>query len=74
MEARPRLGEALTGQGVGLGSNKPVDLDGRIDSWIMHPGTWPITGHGGDRAWLHCRSALPLIHFIQDSLTYSVPV
>jgi hypothetical protein len=29
---------------------------------------------GGDRARSHCRSVLPLIHCIPDSLTYSVPL
>ena len=31
-------------------------------------------GCGGRRARSHCRVALPLIHFIPDSLTYSVPL
>ena len=29
---------------------------------------------GEHRARLHCRFVLPLIHFIPDSLTYSVPL
>ena len=31
-------------------------------------------GSGADRARSHCRFAPPLIHFIPDSLTYSVPL
>ena len=34
---------------------------------------WRVDG-GAPRAWSHCRFVLPLIHFIQDSLTSNILV
>jgi hypothetical protein len=50
-----------------------VGADGFVEHHDPHD-VFALQLAGANRARSHCRFALPLIHFIPDSLTYSVPL
>ena len=63
-----RLHQHLLANGIAVVQLNPYTAD----TWEWYTPDLPL--HGGLSARSHCRFAPPRIHFIPDSLTYSVPL